>query len=156
MDADNNLRLMKKLDDAWNNKDWDTFMKSHAENVAVYWPGQPKPTMGRHEHHKESMEFFKAFDNRLDNNPYKILFGHGDHTCSVARWTGTNIGPFMGPDGRMIPATNKKFELEFCTVAQWKDGEIVEEKLFYDLVGLLKQLGVTLTAKAPPEKVPVV
>jgi hypothetical protein len=26
--------------------------------------------------------------------------------------------------------------------ARWKNGEIVEEKLFYDLVGLLKQIGV--------------
>ena len=43
---------------------------------------------------------------------------------------------------RMIPPTKKKFEVEFCTVAHWKDGEIVEEKLFYDLVGLLRQIGV--------------
>jgi len=26
-------------------------MKRHAENVAVYWPGQPEPTRGLHEHH---------------------------------------------------------------------------------------------------------
>jgi len=51
-------------------------------------------------------------------------------------------GPMKGPDGKMIPATTKKFEVEFCTVAHWKDGEIVEEKLFYDLVGLLRQIGV--------------
>ncbi len=62
----------------------------------------------------------------------------------------------MGPDGRMIPATNKKFELEFCTVAHWKNNEIVEEKLFYDLVGLLKQLGVALVTKTQAEKVPAV
>ncbi|MEM3076496.1 MAG: hypothetical protein QXW38_02635 [Candidatus Nitrosotenuis sp.] len=30
--------------------------------------------------------------------------------------------------------------MEFCTVAHWKDGEIVEEKLFYDVVGMMKQL----------------
>ena len=29
-----------------------------------------------------------------------------------------------------------------CIVAHWKNGEIVEEKLFYDLDGLLKQIGV--------------
>ena len=62
----------------------------------------------------------------------------------------------MGPDGRMIPATNKKFELEFCTVAHWKNNEIVEEKLFYDLVGLLKQLGITLVPKVQAEKVPAI
>jgi len=31
--------------------------------------------------------------------------------------------------------------VEFCTVAHWKDGEIVEERLFYELVGLMKQVG---------------
>jgi len=102
------------------------------------------------------VEFFKAFDNRLDNHPYRILFGHGDYTCSVARWTGTNIGPFMGPDGRMIPATNRKFELDFCTVAHWKNEEIIEEYLFYDLAGLLKQLGITLTGKTQTVEAPAV
>jgi hypothetical protein len=50
------------------------------------------------------------------------------------------------------PATHKKFSLEFCTVAQWKNGEIVEEKLFYDLVGFMTQLNLlpktTVTATA--------
>jgi ketosteroid isomerase-like protein len=40
------------------------------------------------------------------------------------------------------PATNKPFELQFCTVARWKDGAIVEENLFYDQVGLLRQIGI--------------
>ena len=151
MGVEENMRLFQTLDDAWNAKDWETFKKRHAENVAVYWPGQPQPTMGRQAHHNESVEFFKAFDNRLDNHPYKIFFGNDNYTCSVARWTGTNVGPFMVPDGQMIPATNKKFELEFCTVATWKNGEIVQERLFYDQVGLLKQLGVTLAAKTRPE-----
>jgi hypothetical protein len=51
-------------------------------------------------------------------------------------------GPMMGPDGKTIPATNKKFRSEFCTVAHWIGGEIVEEKLFYDLVGVMRQLGL--------------
>ena len=69
---------------------------------------------------------------------------------------GTNIGPFTGPDGRTIPATNKKFELEFCTVAHWKNGEIVEERLFYDLVDMLKQLGISLTGKTQTVQAPAV
>ena len=156
MSVEENLRLFQTLDDAWNSKDWETFKNRHAENVAVYWPGQPEPTRGRQAHHAESVEFFKAFDNRLDNHPYRILFGHGDYTCSVARWTGTNIGPFMGPDGRMVPATNRKLELDFCTVAHWKNGEIIEEYLFYDRAGLLKQLGITLTGKTQTVEAPAV
>jgi ketosteroid isomerase-like protein len=48
----------------------------------------------------------------------------------------------MGLDSKMIEATGKSFKLDFCTVAHWKDGKITEENLFYDLVGMMKQLGL--------------
>jgi hypothetical protein len=79
MNLEGNLKLMKTLDDAWNSQDWDTFNKRHAEEVAVFWPGQPEPTRGRSNHKLESVEFFKSFpDNHIDNDPYKILFGQGE------------------------------------------------------------------------------
>jgi len=79
--------------------------------------------------------------NHLINNPYKILIAEGDYTCSVADFTGTFKGGMKGLDGRMVQPTNKKFHLDFCTVAQWKDGKILEERLFYDQMGMLKQIG---------------
>jgi ketosteroid isomerase-like protein len=137
-----NKDLMKTLDDAWNSQDWDTFEERHAENVAVFWPGQPNPTRGVRNHQAESIEFFKAFpDNHIVNNPYKILFVNGDYTCSVADFTGTFKGPMKGLDGQIIQPTNRKFQIEFCTVAKWKDGKITEERLFYDLIGVMTQIG---------------
>ena len=54
-----------------------------------------------------------------------------------------------GQDGRSVArigkvheATGKTFELQFCTVERRQDGEIVEENLFYDQVGFLRQIGV--------------
>jgi predicted ester cyclase len=141
MDLEGNLKLMKTLDDAWNSQDWNTFNNRHAEEVAVYWPGQPEPTRGRSNHKSESIEFFKTFpDNHIENDPYKVLFGQGEWTCSVANFTGTIKGRMKGLDGKIIEPTNKRFQIEFCTVAHWKNEEIVEEKLFYDLVGLMKQI----------------
>ena len=141
--VEENMRLMKTLDDAWNAQDWDTFDSRHAENVVVYWPGQPEPTRGGPAHRAESIEFFKTFpDNHVGNDPYKVLFGQGEWTCSVARFTGTMKEPMKRPDGTTIPPTNKSFEVEFCTVAHWQNGKIVEERLFYDLVGLMRQIGV--------------
>jgi hypothetical protein len=138
-----NLELMKTLDDAWNSQNWEVFRKRHSENTAVYWPGKPEPTRGRENHEAESKEFFKTFpDNHIVNNPYKIQFGEGDWTCSIADFSGTMKGPMKGPDGKLIPSTNKGFKIEFCTVAHWKNGEILEERLFYDLVGLMKQIGL--------------
>lgn len=137
-----NKQLMTTLDIAWNSQDWDTFEKRHSADTAVYWPGQPDPTRGRRDHRAEAVEFFKTFpDNHLDL-PYKVLIGEGEYTCSIARFTGTMTGPMKGPDGTEIPPTGKSFEVDFCTVARWKDGEIVEENLFYDLVGLMKQIGL--------------
>jgi hypothetical protein len=47
----------------------------------------------------------------------------------------------IGPGGKTAP-TNKKFQVEFCTVAHWKNGQIDEENLFYDQVGMMRQLGL--------------
>lgn len=106
------------------------------------WPSQP-PTEGIEAHRNEGEYFFKVLpDNHVENNPYKVLFGQGDRTCSVAEFTGTHKGPMTGPDGKTVQATGKSFKLDFCTVAYWKDGRIVEENLFYDLVGMMKQLGL--------------
>jgi hypothetical protein len=56
-----NKQLMQTLDDAWNSQNWDTFKDRHAENVTVFWPGQPDPTRGVYNHHEESVEFFHIF-----------------------------------------------------------------------------------------------
>ena len=86
---------------------------------------------------------FKTFpDNKVHNRPYKTFFASGDWTCSIARFTGTMKGPMIGPGGTEIPPTGKTFEVDFCTVARWENGEIVEENLFYDVVGLMSQIGV--------------
>jgi predicted ester cyclase len=139
----NNMHLMKTLDDAWNSQDWDTFSKRHADNVVVRWPARP-PTNGIIDAHRKEGEYsFSAFpDNHVQNNPYKVFFAQGDWTCSIAEFTGTHKGPMMGPGGKMIPPTNKKFKIDFCTVAHWKNGKIVEENMFYDVVGMMTQLGL--------------
>ena len=46
-----------------------------------------------------------------------------------------------GLGSKMIQPTNKKFHLEFCTVATWKDGKVTGENLFYDLVRMMTQIG---------------
>jgi predicted ester cyclase len=138
-----NMHLMQTLDDSWNSQDWATFEKRHVAHVDVFWPGQENPTYGRLSHKKEAIGFFKAFpDNKVGNRPYKIFFGQGDYQCSVAEFTGTFTGTVIGPDGTVIPPTGKKFKVEYCTVAFWKDGNIIEEKLFYDKMSLMQQVGL--------------
>jgi predicted ester cyclase len=144
LSAEENMRLMKTLDDAWNSQDWDTFAKRHTQDVIVRWPGQSDPTKGLDVHRSEGTEMFKIFpDNHVQNNPYKVLFGQGEWTCSIAIFTGTHKGPMVGAAGKMIPPTNKTFQVDFCTVAHWKNGQIDEENLFFDQMGMMRQLGLT-------------
>ena len=52
-------------------------------------------------------------------------------------------GPMMGADGAEMQPTGKSFAVDFFTVARWNDaGEIVEENLSYDVVGMMRQLGL--------------
>src|SRR5689334_19938102 len=32
-------------------------------------------------------------ENHLDNNPYGVMFGSGEWTCTIAKWKGKMIGP---------------------------------------------------------------
>lgn len=52
-------------------------------------------------------------------------------------------GP-MSLGGKTIPPNGKRFEVDFCTVARWHEGQIVEENLFYDVVGMMSQLGLSV------------
>ena len=136
-----NMELMQSLDDAWNKQDWDTFEKRHKADTVVRWPAQP-PTHGIHDHRAEGVQMFKTFpDNRVENRPYKAFFASGDWTCSIARFHGTMKGPMVLGDKTIAP-NGKRFEVDFCTVARWHDGQIVEENLFYDVVGMMSQLGL--------------
>ena len=53
----------------------------------------------------------------------KVMFGQGDWTCTLSRLIGTP-------------------NIDVCTVTHRKNGEIVEQKVFYDLAGMQKQIGV--------------
>jgi ketosteroid isomerase-like protein len=140
---DQNMDLMQTLDDAWNAKDLDTFAQRHKPDTVVRWPGQPL-THGIQAHTAEAIAFFRTFpDQHLDNRPYKVLIARGDWTRSIAHFTGTMTGPMQGSDGKEIPPTGKSFEVDFCTVARWDNGQIVEENLFYDLVTFMRQLGLS-------------
>src|SRR5215216_652421 len=62
--------------------------------------------------------------------------------CTLARFTVTTNDSMKGLDGNIIQPTNKKLEIEVCRVTHWKNREIVEQRVFYDLVGMQKQIGV--------------
>jgi ketosteroid isomerase-like protein len=139
-----NTDRMQRTDDAWNTRDWDAFDTLHDPDCTVYWPGREgSPTHGGHDHRAEAEAFCAAFpDNHVKNEPYDILFGDGDFTCFVTRFTGTFTAPLKMADGTQIEPTGQAFDLLYSTAAHWKDGRIIEEFLFYDNGAFLQQIGL--------------
>lgn len=125
--SEEDLELLITLDDPVDEQDLQS------ENTIQYWPGQPFPARGWLDQQAEAVSH---------NDAYKVTFGQGDWTCTLARFTGTTSDSMKSLGGNIIQPTSKKFEIEFCTVTHRKDGKIVEQKVFYDLVGMQRQIEV--------------
>ena len=140
--VEENMRLMQTLDDAWNTQDWAMFEKRHAAHVDVFWPGQAdRPTAARPTRKRRSHFSRSSRTTRSGTGRTRYSSGRGLHVLcrGVHRYV-------QGPDDharrKSHPANGKKFRVEFCTVAHWKNGEIVEERLFYDKMSLMQQIGL--------------
>jgi len=141
MSVEDNLEVMRRIDQAWNERDWKTFDRLHAEDVAVVFT-HPEGVTGRDPHREEAQNFIAAFPDHQIQFPHKLLFGQGDMICSVHRSSGRHTGDWKMPNGSVIPPTGKKMEIEMVTVAKVQDGELVEETLYFDNLSVMKQLGL--------------
>jgi len=56
-------------------------------------------------------------------------------------WEGTHTGPFDGPFGT-IAATNKRGRVQAVLLFTLKDGKIVENRHYFDLLTVMSQLGI--------------
>ena len=73
----------------------------------------------------------------------------GDIAVVRGTFSGTNTGE--SPTFR-IPATGKQVTFKWCSVSHRMNGKTTEEWNYVDWLGLMQQLGFTLTPPAPPEK----
>ena len=55
---------------------------------------------------------------------------------------GTNTGDMTMPDGTTIPATGKSFEVSGVESARARDGKIIEHNMYWDTLGMMRQLGL--------------
>ena len=65
----------------------------------------------------------------------------GDNVVVEMVVTGTNTGPMLGPDGEMLPPTGKKTVLGLCDVMDFKDGQVIGGRSYFDLDTIKRQLG---------------
>ena len=64
----------------------------------------------------------------------------GDQVVTEVIYRGTQTGPLAGKMGT-IPATGKKAEVRYAFVSSFRGGKIQRERAYFDLFGLMQQLG---------------
>ena len=68
-------------------------------------------------------------------------FACDDRVALQVTWQGTQSGPLALPVGGQVPATNRKVNVQACQVLRVADGKIVEASHFFDVLGMLEQMG---------------
>ena len=130
----------------------DGFLKAlNAHNVAkigenlaedvTYWEANlNQPIKGRRAVENHFRGNFASFPDA--SIKFTSTVEGGDRIASEGVWAATNKGPLTIPGQPPIPATGKRAEGKFASVARVEKGKIKELNLYYDNLQFLAQLGL--------------
>jgi steroid delta-isomerase-like uncharacterized protein len=122
--------------------DLDAVAKIYASDAVAYDPMYPEPLRGRDAIKKDTADFFRAFPD-LRMEIANVIEKDDRLGAGEIRMTGTHTGPLATPTGGEVPPTNKRIEVKGAGFVQLNEkGEILEERRYYDVGTLLRQLGL--------------
>lgn len=124
--------------EAFNAHDEDAIRAANGENVVFEAPGDVH-LEGREATTQYAMEWLKAFpDARLIVHNEIVA---GDWVVQECTFEGTHTAPMQSPMGE-IPATNRSLSGRCVQVIRVDGDYAVEERLYYDQVQVMTQLGL--------------
>src|ERR1700720_4769063 len=137
------LALMKQGDDAFNDRDFAVLNEIHHPDMVAYVTGNAEPIYGSAAHAAMVQQMFRIFpDVHVNNDPYPVQFGSGDWITVVTRTTGTFTGEMTLPDGTVVPATGKAFDVEFGQTTKWDGDRLIVISAFWDAALQRQQIGL--------------
>ena len=134
-----NLRLVERAwVDSVNQRSEETFLGLHEESVVLY-----DPTLGSLKGQAALGKMWKGLFNMFpDYHIRKVRsFGQDEWVCLEVEESGTMKGPIhAGP--KEIPPTGKSFKIPSSIICKVEDGRIGEVRIYFDVLGLMAQLGL--------------
>lgn len=125
---------------AWNRHDPEAFASFYADDTTVHDPMYTEPLSGRDAIRKDFEDFMTAFPDAEFS--VGAVVASGDTVAFEVRARGVHKGPFAGPAG-VVPASNRSIDMPIAAFARVDDhGLVVDERRYYDVAGLLQQLGL--------------
>jgi predicted ester cyclase len=144
--AEARVKLYTTCWDQFNSKALDQFQNCFADNAfseVVDSASQP-PITGRAAIMDVIKKEAESFPDR--HGELKLVLANGSRIAGVALYTATNTGPMPGPDGKPMPATNKKvgllightIELDAMGTHAARESAYIEEETLAGQLGLSK------------------
>jgi steroid delta-isomerase-like uncharacterized protein len=127
--------------------DWKAYKELLTENALYEEEATGRRAQGVDEIVRTVEPWKKAFPDV--SVTLKDTIGSGDALVVELEWNGTHKGPLAGPFGS-IPPTNKQGKIPAVQVARFEGDRIREIRHYFDLLSVLRQLGVAPQVGAPP------
>ena len=137
--SDDLIALARENVDAFSAGDWDRFRASLADDFVYEEPGTQRKVEGADAAVELNQGWKAAFPDA--KGTVTDAFACGDRVAVQITWEGTQSGPLGLPGGAEVPASNKKVTVQACQVARVADGKIAEACHYFDVLGMLEQMG---------------
>jgi predicted ester cyclase len=136
-----NLARFDSLDlVAFNKKDTALMYKFYNDSVLVAYPDGHETT-GSSTRVKDLKDMFEQMPD-IKVESHQMKFGSADWTCVTGMLSGSSSTATKGSDGKPVPLTGKNFVVPFCSIAHWKEGRIVEQRMYWDNQTMAKQMEI--------------
>jgi hypothetical protein len=122
------IALMKSIDTAWNNRDWEQYAALLSDQFQG-WTGSSQMPHDKPSHVLNAKTFCEAVPDALvHTDPYLQLFANpdGSRTCSVARLTGEITGRLEAASHNALLRVGR-IDLTFSCVCLWSGGQIIRQ-----------------------------
>ena len=132
---------VRKVMEAFNRHDSAGFAAAYAPAAVVHDPQYSEPLRGRDSIRQDVEAFFQTFPD-ISGSAERV-FEKGSEVAFEASFKGTNKGTLKTPGGDM-PPTNKSINMMGGIFVRFNgQGEIEEERRYFNMAAMLAQLGVT-------------
>ena len=131
------IEAARRYDDAFNAQDADARVANLTSDTQVTLPGGTRLS-GPEQVVEIARSFWEALPDGRISSENEVAAG--DTVVSEGALTGTHSGTFRSPQGD-IPASGNLVTLRYVSVKQIRDDKVAAERLYFDQLEFLQQIG---------------
>ena len=140
MSEEENLALVRKVYDLWNDRDLDGALDLATDDVEIKLVALGQTLTGRDGFRRFMERFARASSDMKKDITNQVA--SAEQVVSEFTLIGTHDGPLRTTSGKIAP-TGKAIELEVVEVIGIRDGKVATIRNYSDTATLMRQLGLS-------------